>query len=110
MSYEQLRVALAAVGFFTHYREDNDTLICTSEEWPNVPQRAHSFWVARRSDGWYLGTWAPRLYRIADASRIPALCIAWLRRYSTRAQWEVDENTQREFQLSEIGAEDLPAE
>ena len=109
MSYDDVTKVLATEGFVTHHREDTDTLVCSSAEWPNVPQQAHSFWVARRRDSWYLGTWAPHVYRFADASSVPALCIAWLRQHPTRAQWDVDESIRREFQLSEIDADDLPA-
>jgi hypothetical protein len=109
MTYEDVTKALPTEGFVTHHREDTDTLICSSAQWPNVPQQAHSFWVARRHDGWYLGTWAPHVYRFADPSNVPALCLAWLRQNSRRAQWDVDESIRREFQLSEINADDLPA-
>jgi hypothetical protein len=108
MTYDDITNAVAFEGFFTHYREDNDTLICSSSAWPNVPQEAHSFWVARRGEGWYLGTWAPHVYRFGDASSVPALCIAWLHQHATCAG-DVDESMRREFQLSEIDAEDLPA-
>jgi len=79
MTYDDVTKALTAESFFTHYREESDTLVCSSAEWPNVPQQAHSFWVARRGERWYLGTWAPHVYLFADPSMTPALCIAWLR-------------------------------
>ena len=110
MTYDDITKALAAEGFFTYYREDSDTLICSSGEWPNVPQQAHSFWVARRRDGWFLGTWAPHVYRFEEPSLIPALCLAWLRQHPRRAQWEIDERIGREFRLSEVGADDLQDE
>ena len=61
MTYDEITEGLVKDGFFTHHCEDNGTLVCSSAEWPNVPQEAHSFWVAKRDDGWYVGTWAPRL-------------------------------------------------
>jgi hypothetical protein len=108
MTYDNVTKALANEGFFTHHREDTDTLVCSSAEWPNVPQQAHSFWVARRHDGWYLGTWAPHVYRFRDASKVPTFCVTWLREHPKQAQWDVDESIRTEFQLSEIDPDDLP--
>jgi hypothetical protein len=97
MTYDDITKALATEGFFTHHREDTDTLVCSTAQWPNIPQQAHSFWVARRGDSWFLGTWAPRVYRFTEASSVPALCIAWLRLHPSPAQWDVDERIRREF-------------
>ena len=62
MTYDDVTKALAAAGFFTYYRRESDTLICSAAEWPNVPQMANSFWLAERRTGWYIATWTPRLY------------------------------------------------
>ena len=108
MTYDQVAEALAGEGFFTYYREDTATLVCSSAQWPNVPQNAHSFWLAERRGRWYLGTWAPHVYQIGNSSKVPALCIAWLRQHIAPAQWDVDMSFKREFQLVEIQADDLP--
>jgi len=110
MTYDKITKTLVSEGFFTCHRADTDTLVCSSAEWPNVPQQAHSFWVARRGNEWFLGTWAPHVYRVPNASTVAALCIAWLRQHPKRAQWDVDANIRRTFHLSEINADDLPDE
>ena len=108
MTYDEITEALTREGFSTFHRDDTDTLVCSSAQWPNVPQQAHSFWVAHRRDGWYLGTWAPHVYRFPDPSSVPVFCVTWLRQHPTRAQWDVDETIRREFHLSEIDPDDLP--
>jgi hypothetical protein len=62
MTYDDVTKALTAEGFFTYYRHESDTLICSTAEWRDVPQMVNSFWLAKRGSGWYMATWTPRLY------------------------------------------------
>ena len=108
MTYDELKSNLARAGFSTYYRDDNDTLICSSAEWPNTPRHANSFWVAKRNNDWYVATWGPRVYWLEDSARVPELCIAVLRENPDRAQWDFADHTKKEFQLHEIEPDDLP--
>ena len=108
MTYDDVTKALAAAGFFTCYRRESDTLICSTAECLDVPQMANSFWLARRRNGWYIATWAPHLYHFAHGASVPDACINLLRRHSERAQWDLDGGLKAQFALSEVDPDDLP--
>ena len=80
MTYDDVTRALAAAGFFTCYRRESDTLICSTAECPDVPQMAGSFWLAKRRSGWYIATWTPRLYgSTAEWANVPQVANSfWL--------------------------------
>jgi len=75
MTYRELGGMLSEAGYFTYYREESRTMICSSAEWSNVPQIANSFWVARRDEDWYVATWSPHVYRLGDGMKVAELCI-----------------------------------
>jgi hypothetical protein len=89
MTYDDVTKALAAAGFFTYYRRESDTLICSAAEWPNVPQMANSFWLAERRSGWYIATWTPRLYcSTAEWPNVPQMASSfWLD--EQRSDWSI---------------------
>jgi hypothetical protein len=89
MTYDDVTKALAAAGFFTYYRRESDTLICSAAEWPNVPQMANSFWLAERRSGWYIAAWTPRLYcSAAEWPNVPQMANSfWLDKQ--RSDWSV---------------------
>src|ERR1019366_10489741 len=76
MTYDDVTKALAAAGFFTYYRRESDTLICSAAEWPNVPQMANSFRLGKQLSDWSVAAWASHLYRFEDEARVPDACIA----------------------------------
>lgn len=108
MTYDDVTKALAAAGFFTCYRRESDTLICSAAEWPNVPQMANSFWLDKQRSDWSVATWAPHLYRFADEARVPDACIAWLRRHPEPAHWDLDDGLKAAFALTKVDSDDLP--
>ena len=89
MTYDDVKRALAAAGFFTYYRRESDTLICSAAEWPNVPEMTDSFWLAERRSGWYIAIWTPRLYRsTAEWPNAPQMANSlWLDKQ--RSDWSV---------------------
>ena len=107
MTYDDVTKALTAEGFFTYYRHESDTLICSTAECPDVPQMANSFWLAQQRGNWYIATWAPHLYHFAHEASVPDACINLLRRHSERAQWDLDGGLKAQFALSEVDPDDL---
>jgi hypothetical protein len=110
MNYQCLERAVSEAGFFT--TGDFETkVICASKVLPDGSgYTGNSFWLAKRACGWFLGTWGPHLYSIAEPERVPDLCIAWLSRHPDGTPTDVDNWIREEFHLSELDPDDLPDE
>lgn len=108
MTYHAIKSAIEAEGFFVSQDTEFGRLLCASLRRPDGGLTGNSFWVAERSSGWFLGTWGTHLYRIPDPSRVPELCISWLRRQPHRTAADVDEGLLQEFHL--VGFNDFPGE
>jgi hypothetical protein len=107
MTYQQLATAVSDAGFFT--TGDLETkVICASKVRPEGGYTGNSFWVAQRQSRWFLGTWGPHIYRIAEASRVADLCITWLRRHPDGTAYDIDAQTREELHLVEVDPDDLP--
>ena len=80
MTYQQLAKAISDAGFFTTGDLDSK-VICASKLRPEGGYTGNSFWIAKRSAGWFLGTWGVHRYRIPEPERVAELCITWLQRH-----------------------------
>jgi hypothetical protein len=109
MTYEHLATAISDAGFYTTGDFDS-RVICASKVRPEGGYTGNSFWIAKRAGGWFLGTWGPHVYRIADPARVPELCVTWLRRHPDGTAPDVDSFIRDEFDLVEVDPEDLPDE
>jgi hypothetical protein len=107
MTFDVIKSAVEEAGFFTSYDTDFGRLICASMSGPEGLS-GNSFWIVRRGEHWFLGTWGSHLYRISDAQRVPELCTTWLQRQPRATASDVDDHIRGEFHLVEI--EDLPHE
>src|SRR5262245_54693188 len=101
MTYDSISAAVEGAGFFATHDPDVGRLICASLRRPDGGLSGNSCWVAKRSSGWFLGTWGPRLYRIPDATRMSELCTSWLQRQPRDTSWSVDDAVRHEFGLIE---------
>ena len=109
-AYDSLARAVAAAGFFTGGVEDHGTWhrICVcSKRRPDGVLTGNSFWVSRRPSGWFLGTWGPHLYRLANEGRLAELCSTWLSRAPDGTRFDFDDWLKSEFELVPVSDEDF---
>jgi hypothetical protein len=113
--YAELQAAVERAGFFTSFqpiREPDDRIVCASHEHTSGARKgnlsANSFWVAKRSGNWFVATWGPRYYRVAEPARLVELCIRLLSREPRQAYAAFNEATQGEFGLIEIDETEFP--
>jgi hypothetical protein len=109
MTYDMLAKVIADAGFFTT-GDFSREVICASKIRPEGGYSGNSFWIAKRANGWFLGTWGVHIYRVPDPERIADLCIGWLRRHPDGTAADVDDWTREEFHLCEIDPDDFPDE
>lgn len=107
MTLDVIKLAVEAAGFSTTYDSDMERLICASmQRAQGDGLTGNSFWVTQRNGDWFLGTWAPRFYRVSEAERLPELCTLWLSRQPMSIAREADDYLQREFRLVKV--RDIP--
>src|SRR5262252_3817821 len=109
MTYDRLAAAVEEAGFFTT-GDFVSKVICASKERPEGGYTGNSFWIAKRTTGWFLGTWGQHVYRIPDPERVADLCITWLRRRPEGTPFDVDGGIRDEFGLTEIDPDQLPSD
>ncbi len=111
--YDALARAVADAGFFTNGVEDHGawhrTCVCSKRR-PDGRLNGNSFWVSRRPGGWYLGTWGPCLYRLADESRLAELCIRWLSHAPDSVRYDFDDWLKSEFGLVPVSDKEFEGE
>jgi hypothetical protein len=112
--YADLQAAVEGAGFYITFqpiREPGDRIVCASHAYTRGPRKGclggNSFWVAKRSEEWFIATWSPKIYRIANAGRLGDLCIRLLQRTPGRAYADFDEQVRREFGLVEVGDDEF---
>jgi len=105
--YDALEAAVTAAGFFTTGFEDHGNWhrTCVASKRFSGGLTGNSFWVSRLPSGWYLGTWAPCLYRLPDESRLAELCVSWLSRVPNGTRADFDERLKKEFGLVPVPEE-----
>lgn len=107
---------LRAPGYFTTFqpiREPADRIVCASMRFRcDSPTGwglgGNSFWVAKRGGEWFIATWSPVIYRVADPSRLVELCVRLLQREPGGAYAEFDEPVQTDFGLVETPEDRFP--
>ena len=107
--YSDLKSAVEAAGFFTTFqpiRESGDRIVCASTGGYGV-LGGNSFWVAKRTGEWFIGTWSSIIYRVSNPGRLAELCIWLLRRQPTSDYSYFDELVMAEFGLVEISEEEF---
>ena len=102
--YADLRSVVESHGYCVTDRDDN--VVCSSKEYGEGPH-GRSFWVAKRKDGWYIGTWGPRLYHLSESGRLIELCLGLLKGEGG-AIARLDKETCEKFGLSEVPEDSLP--
>jgi hypothetical protein len=107
--YEALATAVTAAGFFTTGLEDHGSWhrTCVASKKCPCGVTGNSFWVSRLPNGWYLGTWGPRLYRLTDEGRLAELCVSWLSRVPNGTRPDFDERLKKEYGLVPVSEEEF---
>lgn len=72
-TYQQLAECLFARGIESFLQ--NPELLVISGQNPAKPD-SNSFWVTQQGEDWFLGTWLPAVYQIADAEQLCDICEA----------------------------------
>jgi hypothetical protein len=72
-TYQQLAERLHArkIGSFLQ----NSDLLVISGENPAMPH-SNSFWVTKKDRAWFIGTWLPTIYLVADEKQLCDICEA----------------------------------
>jgi len=110
MTYTAVEKTVLAAGYFTTRDSFADRLICAALKRSDGGLTGNSFWIAKRSTGWFLGTWGPHLYRVPNPTLVAKLCTTWLNRQPHGTAYDVDDHIRNEFHLVELDPEDLPEE
>jgi hypothetical protein len=110
MTYDLIEKAVRDAGYFATRDCDADRVICAALKRLDGGLTGNSFWVAKRSTGWFLGTWGPTFYLIPNPELAAELCTSWLSRQPSKTAYDVDDHIRREFHLVELDPEELPEE
>jgi hypothetical protein len=70
-SYQQLAECLHARGIDSFLQ--NPEMLVVSGENPALPG-SNSFWVTKKGEDWFIGTWLPAIYQVADEKQLCDLC------------------------------------
>jgi len=108
MTYDFVEKTVREAGYFTTRDSEADRVICAALKRPDGGLTGNSFWIAKRSTGWFLGTWGPHLYRFPNPKVVAELCTSWLSRRPRETASDVDDYVRREFHLIELTPDDLP--
>ena len=94
---------LATVGIGS-YLQKPDMLVISNENpaWPG----SNSFWVRNRGQAWFIGTWAPAIYRIPPNQNIVKICEVVFRSSST-AIYAIEGSMVEEFKLDRLTDEEM---
>lgn len=102
MTYAQLQVHLSRINLGTYFQ--NDDLLVVSSSNPASPQK-NSFWLRKRDERWFLGTWLPAIYEIPVVD-IGAVCKA-LYDSSETAIYTVDCALAKRFALRKLSEAEI---
>jgi hypothetical protein len=108
--YEELRKAIAGVGFFTtgsQYMGSWQRICPCSKRNEKGQLTGNSFWVSWLAQRWYLGSWSGNVYILRDNDRIAELCISWLTRKPDRTEWDFDDELKDRFGLIPVTDEEF---
>jgi len=70
-SYQYLADCLHARGIGNFLQ--NPELLVVSGQNPAMPN-SNSFWVTKKSQNWFIGTWLPAVYQVKDEERLCDIC------------------------------------
>lgn len=71
--YQQLAECLHVRGIESFLQ--NPEMLVVSGQNPAMPG-SNSFWVTKRGEDWFIGTWLPAVYKVADEKRLCDICEA----------------------------------
>lgn len=98
--YGPLINALNASAIQTYF-QGPDQLVVSRQTGPVLPNAGNSFWVSHLEETWYIGTWVPTCYVVADQPRLIALCKEFVR-FGDTAQAIVPGELVDRFGLTEL--------
>ena|SRR5690349_10787663 len=79
-SYQQLAESLhdRGIGSFLQHPE----MLVVSGQNPAIPS-SNSFWVTKKGEEWFIGTWLPAIYQAVNGKQLCDICEAVFRSSST---------------------------
>ena len=80
-------------------------MLVVSNENPAWPG-SNSFWVTKKDQVWFLGTWAPAIYRIPSNQDVVKICEVVFRS-SSRAIYAIEGSMVEEFKLDKLTDEEM---
>ena len=72
-SYSQLAQSLHDRGIESFFQ--NPEMLVISNQNPAFPN-SNSFWVTKKGEKWFIGTWLPAIYKVADEKQLGEICEA----------------------------------
>jgi hypothetical protein len=79
--YKNFVDAVSNAGFFTTSVESMqnwDRVTVCSKRLPGPRYTGNSFWVSRRGDNWFVGTWGGSIYQVASEDVLIEFTTEWL--------------------------------
>jgi len=101
--YNQLAECLDAKGIGSYYQGPDRFVVSGLN--PALPT-ANCFWVARRGDEWYIGTWLPAIYQVPLGQDICRVCEIVFRS-SGVAIYTIDEGLASQLQLRRLTDQEI---
>jgi len=101
--FRSLVERLGTVGIGS-YLQEPDMLVVSNQNpaWPS----SNSFWVRKDDQVWFIGTWAPAIYRIPSDQDVVKVCEVVFRSSST-AIYTIEESIIEEFKLGKLTDEEM---
>jgi hypothetical protein len=87
------------------YFQGEDQLVISRQRGSVSPFSGNSFWLSNQDEIWYLGTWAPNVYRVAPEADLLSLCEEFVN-VGSSAQAEVPARIVEHFQLTRLSDEE----
>jgi predicted ABC-type ATPase len=98
VAYDRLRKCLQDKGIGSYFQSFYQLVI--SDEYTAMPT-SNSFWVTRKNNDWYLGTWLPTIYLVPKEQNLCLICERVLRSART-AIYTVDAQLAEEMGLRRL--------
>jgi hypothetical protein len=102
-AYQQLAQGLHARGIDSFLQ--NPAMLVVSGQNPAMPN-SNSFWVTRKGEAWFIGTWLPAVYQTNDGDHFCDICEAVFKSSAT-AIWNIEPTLAEKLELRRLTAAEM---
>lgn len=102
-TFTELGDCLQAKGIGSYYQSQDRFVVSSTN--PALPS-SNCFWVARRHNAWYIGTWLPAIYEVPADENVCKACELVFRSSAT-AIYTIEASVAELLRLRRLGEEEI---